>query len=153
MVIVAILVTITIPIVERVKNRVAKAKCAGNLRALHTGMAAYLVDKKSWPRIDNRDMRNKRFSLQWVSILEPYGVGRETWVCPTAQAKNHNPDLYDDEIFRIDYIPTPFGQQEIDPHRWTSHPWFIEKGDVHGNGNQLITAEGRVVELRELMKE
>ncbi len=37
------------------------------------------------------------------------------------------------------------------PHKWPRQPWFIETGDVHGNGNLIIYTDGSIGETNDLV--
>ncbi len=61
------------------------------------------------------------------------------------------PDYNDPAHARIDYIATPFDDKPFTPHQWPRQPWFIESGDVHGNGNLLIFTDGSISEVNDLI--
>jgi hypothetical protein len=79
--------------------------------------------------------------------LEPFQVSRKTWICPTIQNLLGNPDLTDTTKTRVDYIPVPFDDKPTSPHMWPRQPWFVENGDVHGNGNLVIFTDGSISDL------
>ena len=54
------------------------------------------------------------------------------------------------ENYRADYVAMPFDGKRITPSRWPNQPWFVERGNMHGNGNLLILANGSVTDLNSL---
>ena len=52
------------------------------------------------------------------------------------------------ENARIDYMPMPFDDKPTTPHQWPRQPWFVEVGDMHGNGNLIIFTDGSVSDLK-----
>jgi hypothetical protein len=48
---------------------------------------------------------------------------------------------------RVDYYATPFDASPRTPYRWSTQPWFIEKGSPHPGGNLIIYEDGAVLTL------
>jgi hypothetical protein len=68
------------------------------------------------------------------------------------QDSMQNPDYLKAEDTRIDYIATAFDDKPTSPHEWPRQPWFIETGNVHGNGNLIIFADGSVSDLSTILQ-
>ena len=62
-----------------------------------------------------------------------------------------SPDYLTSGNERIDYVPTPFDDKPTTPHEWPRQPWFIETGDVHGNGNLIIFTDGSIAETKNVL--
>ena len=143
-----ILLVLFFPVVDQVKRRLEKTRCIGNLRSLHVATNTYVQDHHSWPQIpvvnggDPKDL-----ATAWIETLKPYGLTQINWVCPTTQKNLNAPDLNDPDNVRIDYTAFPYGHSPQDPYRYSTQPWFVEKGDVHGNGNLMIFPDGHSEEL------
>ena len=95
-----------------------------------------------WPQVTTKGVDSKAAATAWIATLRPYGLEQINWICPTQQKLMQNPDLSDPDNARIDYVATPFDRNPMTPMRWAKQPWFVESGDVHGNGNLLIFPDG-----------
>ena len=152
-VVIAILITMIVPVVRGVLGKAERANCATNLKNLYVGGASYLQDRGEWPQIPAKDIRSPGYALMWIRAFEPYGFGRINWLCPSVQRQLKNPDYKQDKNARIDYLATPFGPNPILPHKWPTQPWFVERGDVHGDGQLVIFANGQVKSLTEIIRD
>lgn len=153
-VIIAILAVLLFPAYTSLMRRAEKIRCIGNLRTLYFGANSYVQDHGYWPQIDPQLIKDKtnKYGEAWQAALAPFGVPQESWICPTVQRELNNPDYKKSQFGRVDYIATPFDSKRITPYLWPTQPWFLERGDVHGNGNQMIFTDGHVSELNELKK-
>lgn len=149
-VIIGILAAMSVPLYERIERVMLRANCMSNMRSLHVAAASHITEHKTWPQISTTDSREPAFAIEWADALVPYGLTRIGWVCPSIQKESGNPDLEDDETFRLDYLPSPFRKGQFEPYRYDRHPWFSERGDVHGNGNLIIFADGSILALKEI---
>jgi len=152
LVIIFILVTLSVPAFEQVRVRVEKVNCMGNLRQLYTGANSYAQDKGQWPQVNPSvyKQNNGAYDNAWIEDLMPYGIGRATWICPTIQRQLGGPDYTQTDNYRTDYIAMPFDSKHLTPYKWPEYPWFVERGNVHGNGNLMIEANGSVTELTQM---
>ncbi len=149
--IIGILVTLLIPVYAHLRERAQKVQCMANLRSLYVGADLYIQREGHWPQIRIRDYSSEEaYANAWVTALAPFGIERKTWICPTIELLLHNPDYQDAAHARLDYVATSFDETATSPHRWPRQPWFIETGDVHGNGNLLIFTDGSIAETRDL---
>jgi competence protein ComGC len=152
MLIVTIIGLMLLPVVNTIENRVARVKCVSNLKSLHVGANLYVQEHRSWPQIKTQSRPQQDIATEWIARLQPYGIQQINWVCPTIQKLLGAPDLTDPNNVRIDYTSTPFDPNPQTPYRWTNQPWFVENGDMHGNGNLIIFADGHVQELNDFRK-
>lgn len=154
-VVIAILATMLLPAISNMANRMERAKCTMNLRAVYLGAEFYLQDRKQWPQIDaslSGAEGSDEYARLWIAALEPYKVSKESWHCPTVDKEmklGADPDKK--PLERIDYFPTPFDDKQITPHLWSGQPWFIERGAVHGEGNLMIFPDGSIKTLDDIM--
>jgi type II secretory pathway pseudopilin PulG len=150
-VILGILSVMVFSTVGSIKGKAARGKCASNLKVLYAAGAAYLQDNGSWPQISVGDVEDPSFAKAWIAAFRPYKLSEVNWTCSTVQTAMGNPPQ-DPNSPRIDYIPTSFDAKPSSPWLYPTHPWFIERADVHGDGNLLIFANGQIHTLRELSK-
>ena len=126
-----------------------------NLKNLAVGANLYLQQNNGiWPQIPPTagGTAPEDYANAWINALEPFGIQRKTWICPTMQAKLQNPDYSTAENARIDYFPTSFDDKPSSPHEWPRQPWFIEHGNVHGNGNLIIFTDGSISDLNTVVQ-
>ena len=90
-------------------------------------------------------------SLELHAALAPFGVSHQAWICPSLQRVSGNVDYDSADNYRIDYQPMPFDDKPMTPYRWTKAPWFVEKMDLHSNGQLIIFTDGSTQELKELV--
>lgn len=148
-VIIAILAAMLFPAFGSLRRRAQKAQCIGNLRSLFVATNAYIQQKGSWPQIDATQIKTRDYDKAWIAALEPFQVSRASWICPSIQEGMLNPDISKPENARIDYIGTPFDANLATPHKWSTQPWFIERGAMHGGGNLMIFSNGSIKHLYE----
>jgi type II secretory pathway pseudopilin PulG len=134
--------------------RAQRIQCTANLRSLYLATEHYIQQNESWPQIGHDvDATDEQFAAQWIAALEPFGITRKTWICPTMQNFMGSPDYTSPGNERIDYMPMPFDDKTLTPHQWPQAPWFAEVGDVHGNGNLIIFTDGSITDLKTLTNE
>lgn len=158
-VVLGILFTLAAPWFVEVRNKADALKCATNLKTLGNGVAAYLTEHQSWPQIMaesgtptlQSSSRPDSPSSQWIAALAPYGVSVQTWRCPSLERQirrlGSSKSL---ELTRIDYSPTRFEPHPQSPWEYPTHPWFVERGSLHGKGPLMYLADGRVVTFQDL---
>jgi prepilin-type processing-associated H-X9-DG protein len=136
------------PIFSRAEN----AKCLANMRALHTALNAYVQDKGEWPQepaelwqAGNSD------SLEdwWVAALEPYGVTIVNWRCPTIfrALQKGDPEARP----KTHFMPSKFEPGATAPYRWSTQPWLIEIGNMHGRGGNICFPDGSIRHMDEFL--
>jgi prepilin-type N-terminal cleavage/methylation domain-containing protein len=148
-VVIGILATLLIPVLSTTKSRAQRVQCMGNLRSLYAATELYIQQNGSWPQIpiNDSDSAEQDYAKAWMAALAPFGLTQKNWICPTIQDQLHNPDFSQSENVRVDYVATIFDDKPTSPHQWPQQPWFIEAGDVHGNGNLIIFTDGSVADL------
>jgi prepilin-type N-terminal cleavage/methylation domain-containing protein len=152
--IVAILALLIFGAVGGLRSRAQRAQCMANLRSLHVAANLHIQEHNQWPQIyviANQEKTEEEFAELWIAALQPYGIERKTWICPSIQNDAGNPDYTKPENVRIDYIATAFDDKPGTPLEWPEQPWFIERGNMHGKGNLILFANGRVIQSDELI--
>ncbi|CAA9230571.1 MAG: hypothetical protein AVDCRST_MAG42-1106 [uncultured Chthoniobacterales bacterium] len=154
-IIVAILVALVIAAISKMRARAQRITCMANLRALSTAANLHVQQHGSWPQIPVGDAGTptEEYSEAWIKTLSPFGPTRQTWICPRIQNLLQNPDYSTPETARVDYIATPFDDKPTSPMEWPRQPWFVEAGDVHGNGNLIIFTDGSISDLKTVVAE
>jgi len=152
LVVIGILTTLLIPALEQIRMRTDKAACSNNLRQLYVAATAYLQDHGHWPQVNPALLQaaHHAYDEAWIEDFMPYGMGRKSWICPTTERDLGGPDYTQEENYRADYIAMPFDSKPLTPFKWAFDPWFVERGNVHGNGNLMIESNGAVVELSQV---
>jgi type II secretory pathway pseudopilin PulG len=154
-VIIAILAVLLLPAISATRARAQRAQCSANLHSLYVAANLYVTQNGSWPQIGmtaNSDTAEEDFAQAWIAVLTPFGPTRKTWICPTIQDLLRNPDYNRAENARIDYTPMPFDEKPTTSHQWQRQPWFVENGDMHGNGNLIIFTDGSISDLKTIAK-
>jgi hypothetical protein len=123
-----------------------------NLRSLYMGAELAIQQNGSWPQVPaDGSGAEEEFAQAWIDALAPFGVTAQTWICPTMQNLLESPEYWAAGNLRIDYTPMPFDDKPGTPHQWPRTPWFVERGDVHGNGNLIILTDGSITDLKTLI--
>lgn len=134
----------------------ASVRCLGNMRSLHVSLGSYVHDVGHWPQIpEGIDTAaaggdDSTYEDWWLNELKNYGGTPEVWQCPTIQrlvaqkAKDGRPKLH--------YVPTPFDAQSITPYRWSTQPWLIEIGNMHGRGAHICFPDGSIRTMDDILK-
>jgi prepilin-type N-terminal cleavage/methylation domain-containing protein len=149
-VVIAILSTMVIGSYVSIRDKARRSACENNLRNLHVAMDSYLSDNDGiWPQVPANDLKDPNYPLQWISVLRPYKLAPVNWICPSVQAAigvDYN------QYPRLDYLPTPFGNSPRAAYRFATQPWFVERADIHGDGNLLIFANGEMKSLNQVVR-
>ena len=152
--IVAILVVLSLPVIGKLRARSQRVQCTANLKSLHVAAQLYVQEHNMWPQIGfdaSSASPWATFARDWIEALKPYGPTAKTWICPTLQNKADNPDYAAAGNERVDYIGTPFDDKPITPHTIGAKvPWFSEAENMHGDGNLVVFADGSVTDLKKL---
>jgi prepilin-type N-terminal cleavage/methylation domain-containing protein len=155
--VIAILTGIMFPVVSTVRARAQRVQCMSNLRNLHVAANLYVQQNGSWPQIlvdsdDDGDGGQPDYARAWIAALAPFGLTQKAWICPTIQGLLQNPDYFQPENARVDYYAMPFDDKPTTPYQWPRQPWFVEKADVHGNGNLIIFTDGSISDLKSVLR-
>jgi type II secretory pathway pseudopilin PulG len=147
--VIGILAVMLIPAYSTVRMRAQRVSCVSNLKNLYVAANAHTQDRQSWPQIPTTNLQSPGYANGWIEALRPYGIGPKNWVCPTVQdlLRGNAP------ASRIDYLAMPFAATATAPYRYPTHPWFVERADVHGDGQMLILASGEIYSSREVARD
>lgn len=147
--VIGILAVMLIPAYSSVRVRAQRVSCITNLKNLYVAANAHTQDRQSWPQIPTANLQSPSYADGWIEALRPYGINPENWICPTVR------DLLRDSgsASRIDYLGMPFAATVSAPYRYQTHPWFVERADVHGEGQMLILANGEIYSSREVARD
>ncbi len=64
--------------------------------------------------------------------LEPYGTTDRVWQCNTIMRKVVSKTK--DKRPRMHYVLTMFDDKPLTPYKWSTQPWLVEIGNMHGVG-------------------
>ncbi len=147
-----ILIVLSVPGYQQVRSHMDRINCSNNLHQLYQGASGYLMMYKHWPQVDPAlfSAPNNAYSEAWIEAYLPFGVPRESWICPTIQRALGSPDFTQRANYRADYMAMPFDSKFLTPSKWPSAPWFAERANAHGTGNLVILANGSVTDLQSL---
>jgi len=148
--IIVILIAMLLPLFGRFRAGAQKAACINNLKSLYVAANAYTQDQGHWPQVSTKLFGTPAFAEGWYDALSRYQIARINWICPTIQGDLGNPDISKPGAMRIDYIATPFGSDSRDAYKYPTQPWFVERGDVHGDGNMVIFTSGQILSLSQI---
>lgn len=146
--IVGILASILVFGYDRILRRSEVARCMSNMKSLQVALNGYVQDRGHWPQeplpiweANNADAYEK----WWIEELRPYGVAEKSWQCPTIVRRIMNKTK--DGRPRIHYTPTMFDEKPFTPYKWSTQPWLIEIGNMHGKGALICYPDGSIKEL------
>jgi prepilin-type N-terminal cleavage/methylation domain-containing protein len=136
---------------SKIRNRIERTGCEGNLKTLYAGFSNYLSEYGEWPQIPetaNLDggEGEENYWQFWIGVMKQkdYGVSESHWLCPTdrrERAASQKPEERDK--FEGSYIPTEFDAGPDSPRAWRQ-PWFLERTDFHGDGALMIMPDGSI---------
>jgi prepilin-type N-terminal cleavage/methylation domain-containing protein len=149
--ILAILLSLCVPLISLYKRRSEDLACMGNLRSLHTSFGAYLLDHSMvWPQpneglindASDAEDDNDQLTQFWITTLEPYGAHRQTWLCPSERSTFKTD--FDEKRYDASYAPTPFDKTPNIAYEWGRQPWLIERGGFHGGEANRVMPDGSI---------
>ena len=112
------------------RKKAERAKCAAQMRTLAVALGAYTQENKQWPQppMSSLGSNEEKFWRWWFEVFEqpPYGIKRETWVCPTVLRESGITKTED--ITKGSYLPTFFDANPRTPYQWGNQPWLVEVG-------------------------
>ena len=134
-------------------GRAPSVQCIANLHNLYIAADLCVQRNGAWPQITRGTAGSNRkdYANAWIIALLPFGLTRQTWICPTIQELLDNPDYSQQQNARLDYMPMSFDDKPTTPHQWPLQPSFIEAANVHGHGNLLIVTDGSIAETKDLL--
>lgn len=127
-------------------NRFEKPACVSNLTALYRVLSTYQTDNDGrWPQLPaNIRMGSVEEEDFWISTFKDYDFHGKNWRCRTAdRLMRSNSDAV--RVPKIHYLPTLFDSDKNrrSPIDW-GHPWAVEIGDMHGDGNLMLFSNGKI---------
>jgi type II secretory pathway pseudopilin PulG len=153
--VIAILITMVIPVMQGIRERAEEAGCMTNLRSLHVAAELHVQQQQQWPQVNPKliNADSEEYARQWIAALAPYGPAAPNWRCPSIErAMSRGTDKKEIEKDRVDYMATAFDSRQATPRKWARQPWFIERGDVHGRGNLMIFPDGSIAALNDMIQ-
>jgi type II secretory pathway pseudopilin PulG len=151
--IIAILAAVIFKTVAHSVDKSEAVRCASNLRSLHTSLSAYVQDKGHWPQEPESVWganNNATYEDWWMKELEPYGASEQVWQCRTIMRKVTNKSK--DKRPRMHYVPTMFDKNPLTPYKWSTQPWLIEIGNMHGVGALICFPDGSIRTMDEVTR-
>lgn len=133
-------------------NRFEKPACVANLTGLYRVLLNYQTDNDGrWPQLPaNIAMGSVEEQDFWISTCKAYDFNEKNWRCPTAQRlmRSKSDEVH---VSKIHYLPTLFDSDKnrMSPMEWR-HPWAVEIGDMHGEGNLMIFSNGKIRTYKEV---
>ncbi len=149
--ILGILVSLYFIVSDLLPMRAEAAKCMANMRSLQVSLSAYLQDKNHWPQEPVEQLGNNEDAYEdwWIAELKPYGAEASTWMCPTIKRLVTNKSK--DGRPKVHYTPTMFDKHPATPYRWSTQPWLIEIGNMHGQGALICYPDGSIKPMDEVV--
>jgi len=122
-----------------------KPHCISNMRSIYLSLATYLNDHNSWPQLPKGTTIGSRDEFDfWIKTLQPYGIDRRNWLCPTLLRTAKEKGVSDAELPEIHYVPSLFDSKPFTPHAWPTMPWLSEVGNMHGKGSMICFPDGSI---------
>jgi len=131
-----------------------KVQCMGNLRSLQTSLNSYIQDVGHWPQIPEEldapgSGNDNAYEDWWLEELKNYGGTPEVWQCPTIKRMviSKSPDGRP----KLSYTPTPFDALAFTPYKWSTQPWLVEIGNIHGGGALICFPDGSIKTMNDIL--
>lgn len=144
--ILSVLMVLMVPQFSKILPKADRIVCISHLRELWLYFAPCASESAGWPQVPKGvkigSLQEQRFWLDYSS--NNLGVPAKMWHCPSVDRASAGAPLGDQPLL-IHYLPTLFDARPGTPNRWPSMPWFSEMGNVHGEGNLIIRADGAVM--------
>ncbi len=144
--ILGVLTTLLVTSSSQIFQRIAQARCAGNLRSLHVSFGSYINDVGHWPQVPAELDDNEKYDEWWIKTMEPYTASPKVWICPVIEAAGV--EYSEGNLVQLHYVPTRFDLNPISPTRWPTQPWLIEIADAHGKGPLILFPDGSVKNMQ-----
>jgi prepilin-type N-terminal cleavage/methylation domain-containing protein len=146
--ILAILISLVLPVARNLMPRADEIVCMSRLRGLWLKFAPCATEPEGWPQVPKDIKIGSRQEQQWWIDYSSnaLGVPEKLWHCPTIERASARAQK-NDEVPLIHFLPTLFDSRPGTPNKWMSMPWFSEIGNIHGKGNLVIRSDGTVVPM------
>lgn len=141
-VLIAVLVALSFPALEKIRPAAERAICVSNLRNLYAAFSGYATE--GWPQVPKQIKLGSLAEQQWwlEKTQKDLGLTKKAWQCPTIRRQFASTPEKDRPL--IHYLPTPFSKEPNRANKSAQMPWFIEIGNAHGQGNLLVRQNGTV---------
>jgi prepilin-type N-terminal cleavage/methylation domain-containing protein len=152
--ILAVLVTLLIPVVSHHIEKSEGTVCAGKLRNLYIAMASSIADENRWPTlpagIAPNSLQEQKWWLEYSS--NNMGLSAKDWQCPTLNRNQlMNPNAQQRNL--ISYWPAPLDGMMLTEinDTYKDIPWFMENEPAaHGNLTLCVLSDGSVTRFEDL---
>lgn len=123
-----------------------------NMRGIHTAISAYIQDRGSWPQ-EPENIQENREAVEdwWLAEMKPYGLSLDAWQCPSV--KRLITSKREDGRPKLHYTPSMFDSHPSTPYRWSTQPWLIEIGNMHGRGAFICFPDGSIRPMDDIVGE
>lgn len=135
------------------RTRAEAVRCGNNLRSLQVSFASYIQDKGHWPQEPPEIFAandSDQYEDWWFKEMRPYNAPPEIWQCPTIMRKIVNKRKERRPL--LHYTPTMFDDKPFTPYKWSTQPWLIEIGNMHGAGALICFPDGSIKTMNEVVK-
>lgn len=133
--------------------RAGEAGCMANMRSITVALHGHLQDHQNvWPQGPslNEELAWEKF---WLEALTNYGIVEKTWQCPSFNSALASKGIAHDERSKIHYVPTMFPAQPGSATQWATHPWLIERANVHRDGPHICFPDGSIKSFNKILAE
>jgi len=139
---VAILMALSFPVLEKIKPFAERVYCTNNLKNLYFAFSGYATE--GWPQVPKSiKLGSKEEQSWWLEKTEKeLGLNKNSWQCLTIRRQFSSAPENDRPL--IHYLPTPFSKEPNRANKSAQMPWFVEIGNAHGQGNLLVRQNGTV---------
>lgn len=150
-VIISTLIALVFVFGDRFFQKAEMPRCMANMKSLQVSLAAYVQDNGHWPQEPAEQLGNNENAYEdwWIGTLKPYGAEESTWMCPTIKRLVTNKNK--DGRPKVHYTPTMFDKGPSTPYRWSTQPWLIEIGNMHGQGALICFPDGSIKSMDEVV--
>jgi prepilin-type N-terminal cleavage/methylation domain-containing protein len=144
--ILGVLIALIFPAAQRIIPKAQEVVCMSHLRTLWVAFSPCATDLEGWPQVPKGIKIGSAQEQQWWLdySTNQLGLTAKDWHCPVIERASKNASK-GEEVPVIHYLPTLFDARPGTANRWPSMPWFSELGNVHGQGNLTVRADGTIV--------
>jgi hypothetical protein len=135
---------LSFPLYENIRPRVERVVCINKIKKHRVAFGEYSITGLP-QNPDNIQLGSLQEQQWWLDkTKKELGLSERSWQCPTIRRMFASAPEKDRPL--IHYLPTPFSAEpnKANTPGWEQMPWFIEIGDVHGQGNLLVRQNGTV---------
>ena len=143
--ILSVLMALIFPAAQRYVSEAQEVACRQKLYNLWVAFAPCATDPEGWPQVPKGIKIGSAQEQQWWLDYSTNNLGltARDWHCPVIERASKNSSK-GEEVPVIHYLPTLFDARPGTANKWLSMPWFSELGNVHGQGNLTVRADGSI---------